>query len=103
MIGLRVFDRQIEETLSSLASGNLAQARVLARQMSRRFPRYALAHLLTAELEATAAFQDVRAAGFTPMNQTLIDLLLEAQTRLLASKTSDSTAFATGYGHSNGI
>jgi len=90
----KALDRQIEETLSSLASGNLPQARVLARQMSRRFPRYALAHLLSAELEATAAFQDVRAAGFTPMNQTLIDLLLEAQTRLLASKTSDSTAFS---------
>ena len=58
-------DQQIEATMKSLASGNISETRVLSQQMSRTFPRYKLAHLLSAELEATAAFQDVRAAGFS--------------------------------------
>lgn len=92
-------DQQIDATLNSLATGNLPEARVLARQMSHTFPRYQLAHLLSAELEATAAFQDVRAAGFTPMNQALIDLLLEAQARLQASKSTHSERHANPNTH----
>jgi len=92
-------DQQIEATLNSLAIGNLSEARVLSRQMSRTFPRYKLAHLLSAELEATAAFQDVRAAGFSPMNQALIDLLLEAQARLQASRATHSDRHANPNSH----
>ena len=75
-------DKQIAATLAALASGEIHEARVLARQMAVRFPKYALAHLLSAELEATAAFQDVKAADLNPISQRLIDLLSEAQTRL---------------------
>ena len=80
-------DNQIAATLDSLAYGNLSEARVLARQLSKQFPKFALGHLLSAELEATAAFQDVRASNLAPMNQRLIDLLLEAQSRLKAART----------------
>lgn len=79
-------DHQIEATLDSLSHGNFSEARVLARQLSRQFPKFALGHLLSAELEATAAFQDVRASSLAPMNRQLIDLLLEAQSRLEASR-----------------
>ncbi len=95
-------DNQIAATLDSLAYGNLSEARVLARQLSKQFPKFALGHLLSAELEATAAFQDVRASNLAPMNQRLIDLLLEAQSRLKATRTqrtamnqADSSAVST--------
>jgi len=79
-------DKQIAATLDSLASGDIQEARVMARQMAWRFPNYALAQLLSAELESTAAFHDVRAADLNPINQRLIDLLSEAQTRLRSAK-----------------
>lgn len=82
-------DKQIAATLDALASGEIHEARVLARQMAWRFPRYALAHLLSAELESTAAFQDVRAADLNPMSQQLIDLLSEAQTRLKSAQKKE--------------
>ncbi|MFK8078094.1 MAG: murein L,D-transpeptidase family protein [Granulosicoccus sp.] len=80
-------DHQVAATLDSIAYGNLSEARVLARQLSKQFPKFALGHLLSAELEAAAAFQDVRASSLAPMNQRLIDLLLEAQFRLKATRT----------------
>jgi lipoprotein-anchoring transpeptidase ErfK/SrfK len=82
-------DEQIEATLVALAAGEILEARVLARQMTRRFPKYALAQLLSAELESTAAFQDVRAADLNPISQQLIDLLSEAQTRLKSAKNNN--------------
>ncbi len=89
-------DNQIAATLNALAYANLAEARVLARQLSKQFPKFALGHLLSAELEATAAFQDVQAAGLAPMNQRLIDLLLEAQSRLQSAQTTIRTPLDTG-------
>ena len=88
-------DNQIAATLDSLAYGNLSEARVLARQLSKQFPKFALGHLLSAELEATAAFQDVRASSLAPMNQRLIDLLLEAQSRLRSTRTQHTAASQT--------
>jgi len=87
-------DKQTIATLDALATGNLAEARILARQMAWRFPKYNLAHLLSAELEATAAFQDVKASGLSPMNQELIDLLLEAQSRLNSANSLRSSSGA---------
>ena len=74
-------DKQITTTLALLAAGDIRQARVLARQMANRFPKYALAQLLSAELESAAAFQDVKAADINPISKGLIDLLSEAQIR----------------------
>lgn len=83
-------DKQIAATLEALATGNFKESRVLARQMAWRFPKYALAHLLSAELESTAAFQDVRAADLNPISQQLIDLLSEAQARLQSANADVS-------------
>ncbi|MFT4727518.1 MAG: lipoprotein-anchoring transpeptidase ErfK/SrfK [Granulosicoccus sp.] len=82
-------DEQIKATLVALAAGEIREARVLARQMAWRFPKYALAQLLSAELESTAAFQDVRAADLNPISQELIDLLSEAQARLKSAQKND--------------
>ncbi len=77
----RALDRQVAATLDSLSLGDINQARVLARQLARQFPRFSLGQLLSAELESAAAFQTVHAAGTSPMSQSLINLLLEAQAR----------------------
>ena len=90
-------DKQIAATLSSLAHGDIQEAQVLARQMARRFPKYALAHLLSAELDSTAAFQDVRAADLNPMSQQLIDLLSEAQTRLKSAQGESANPETLAY------
>ncbi|MFT5896410.1 MAG: lipoprotein-anchoring transpeptidase ErfK/SrfK [bacterium] len=83
-------DKQIAATLAALAAGEIQDARILARQMAWRFPKYALAQLLTAELESTAAFQDVKAADLNPISQQLIDLLSEAQTRLKSAQAKET-------------
>lgn len=75
-------DKQISTTLSLIADGDLAQARVLARQMAWRFPDFALGQLISAELESTAAFGNILTHGADPMSQPLMALLLEAQARL---------------------
>lgn len=75
-------DAQVANTLSLIAEGDLPQARVLARQTAKRFPDFALGQLISAELESTAAFNDVMASGADPMSQPLMALLLEAQARL---------------------
>lgn len=83
-------DKQIVATLAALAASEIQEARVLARQMAWRFPKYALAQLLSAELESAAAFQDVRAADLNQISQQLVDLLSEAQTRLKAAQKQDT-------------
>lgn len=88
-------DTQVAATLESLAVGDIRQARILARQMAWRFPDYALAQLLSAELESTAAFQDVKAAGLDPISQQLIDLLSEAQLRLKSAQRHDTVSKGT--------
>lgn len=75
-------DRQVATTLHYLSTGNLAQARLFARQLAWRFPKFALGHLLSAELESMAAFQDVTISQNNVLNGRLINLLLEAQARL---------------------
>lgn len=88
-------DKQIAATLAALAAGEIQEARVLARQMAWRFPKYALAQLLSAELESAAAFQDVRAADLNPISQQLIDLLSEAQTRLKSAQKKETARHGT--------
>jgi murein L,D-transpeptidase YafK len=83
-------DKQIAATLAALAAGEIQEARILARQMAWRFPKYALAQLLSAELESTAAFQDVKVADLNPISQQLIDLLSEAQTRLKSTQKKET-------------
>jgi len=75
-------DRQVSTTLHYLSTGNLAQARLFARQLAWRFPRFALGHLLSAELESMAAFQDVTISQNNKLSGRLLNLLLEAQARL---------------------
>ncbi|MFK7852674.1 MAG: murein L,D-transpeptidase family protein [Granulosicoccus sp.] len=81
-------DRQVSTTLHYLATGNLAQARLFARQLAWRFPRFALGNLLSAELESMAAFQDVTISQNNQLSGKLLNLLLEAQARLKTSNTS---------------
>ena len=75
-------DAEISATLDAMVRGDINEARVLSRSMAARFPNFALGQLLYAELEATAAFDNLRVADELPMTQTLIDLLNEARVRL---------------------
>lgn len=79
-------DLQVATTLQFLAAGDLAQARLFARQLAWRFPKFALGQLLSAELESTAAFRDVTISRNGILDQRLVDLLLEAQARLNAPR-----------------
>jgi len=88
----KALDTQIATTLSLIAEGDLAQARLLARQMAYRFPDYALGQLISAELETTAAFNDVLTASSKSMSQPLMALLLEAQARLSQAQAPLDTA-----------
>lgn len=85
-------DRQITHILEQLASGDLQQARLNARLLARRFPNFALGQLLTAELESMAAFNNVLLADTDAMDQSLIELLLEAQARLPEPAAKSSPA-----------
>ena len=85
-------DRQVAATLQYLSVGNLAPARLFARQLAWRFPKFALGQLLSAELESMAAFRDVTISRDGILDKRLVDLLLEAQARLNAS-----TVASTGY------
>ncbi len=60
----------------------MTEARVLARQTSHRFPDSALAQLLSAELSAISAHQNVKAAETGPLSKPLQALLEEARARL---------------------
>lgn len=88
-------DAEISATLDAMVRGDISEARVLSRSMASRFPNFALGQLLYAELEATAAFENLRVNDELPMSQTLIDLLLEAQVRLEQRKL-DATRLSAG-------
>ena len=76
-------DQQLAATLQSLSDGKIPEARVLARQAARQFPRSALAQLLSAELGASAAHRQILAGGdATEQGQRLRGLLQEARARL---------------------
>ena len=75
-------DVEISATLDAVIRGDITEARALSRSMARRFPHFALGQLLYAELEASAAFDNLLVGDERPMNQSLMDLLLEAQVRL---------------------
>jgi len=83
-------DRQVATTLQYFSQGNLAQARLFARQLAWRFPRFALGQLLSAELESMAAFRDVTISRDGILDKRLVDLLLEAQARLNAAEKSNT-------------
>ena len=68
--------------LEHLAAGDLARATVLARQLARRFPRFSLGQLLHAELASLAALDGTLVGSEAPWPPALIELLLEARTRL---------------------
>lgn len=84
-------DEQIGLCLEYLAEGRIDEARLLARQLAWRFPDFPLGQLISAELEAVAAFDDVSIADHLPMAQTVSELLLEAQRRLAASRGAQTS------------
>lgn len=76
-------DQQLAATLQSLSDGKIPEARVLARQAARQFPRSALAQLLSAELGASAAHRQILAGGDArEQGKRLQGLLQEARARL---------------------
>ena len=81
-------DEQISASLAYLAEGNIQQARLLTRQMAWRFPDFSLGHLIYAELESVAAFQDVVISDHLSMPRNVSELLLEAQRRLALDKNA---------------
>ncbi len=81
---IEALDEQIEASLDYLSQGNITQARLLARQMAWRFPDYAVGQLISAELESTAAFNDVAISDHLPIARNVSELLLEARQRLNA-------------------
>ena len=78
-------DTQIRVTLEYLGRGEIAQARLLARQIAWRFPDFSLGQLISAELESSSAFRDVLIAPHMPVERNVSELLLEAQRRLSMS------------------
>lgn len=83
----KALDEQIEACLDYLGQGDIAQARLLARQMAWRFPDFALGQLISAELESTAAFNDILLSEHLPIARNVSELLLEARQRLSALQT----------------
>lgn len=86
-------DQQLAATLHCLSDGNLSEARLLARQTARQFPKSDLAQLLAAELGASAAHRQVLAgtdASGRHVNK-LQDLLQEARARLHERPSPAST------------
>lgn len=75
-------DQQTEAVLKAIVDGDIDTAEILAHQLATQFPRFALGQLLHAELESVAAGDGALAAEGLMGSQNLIDLLLEAQTRL---------------------
>ena len=75
-------DAQTLEVLELLAEGDLARAAPLARALAARFPDFALARLLDAELETIEALDAGALAAGAPWSRALIDLLAEARARL---------------------
>jgi len=75
-------DAEISATLDAIVRGDMIEARVLSRSLAQHYPQFALGQLIYAELEATAALDDLIVGDELPMSQSLIDLLLEAQARL---------------------
>jgi len=87
--GIAELDRQSEAVLELLAAGDLRRAAVIARQLTRRFPRFALGQLLHAELSALAALDRPLVSADQAWSPALIDLLLEARARLPARADPD--------------
>ena len=75
-------DAQTLEVLSLLRDGDLARAAPLARALAHRFPRFALARLLHAELETIEALDPSRLSADGGWSRELIDLLAQARARL---------------------
>ena len=83
-------EAQTFEVLALLADGDLARAAPLARALTRRFPDFALARLLHAELESVEALDPGRLESEGAWSRALIDLLAQARARLeLGAPTSD--------------
>ncbi|MBX2882896.1 MAG: L,D-transpeptidase family protein [Granulosicoccus sp.] len=78
-------DLQINQTLQHLVAGEIKQARLMSSSMAWRFPDFALAQLLFAELESVAASNEVLIADGHALEHNYIDLLLEAKARLAAA------------------
>ena len=75
-------EAQVREVLGLVARGDLERAAPLARALARRFPDFALARLLEAELEAVEALDAGALAAGVPWSRALVDLLAEARARL---------------------
>lgn len=89
-------DAQVAAVLEALRDGDLAAATPLARALHRRFPEFALARLLYAELESVEALDGATLATDIAWSRRLIDLLAEARTRLdQATAPPDAVARAT--------
>jgi len=87
-------DRQVASVLEHLADADIERASVLARQLARRYPRFALGQLLHAELSAQAALDGTLTGSERPWSPALIELLLEARARLDISTSAASAAAA---------
>jgi len=79
-------DRQTGVLLERLAQGRMRQARALAEQMVARHPDYRLGQLLHAELLSIQALDAVRPLSAADWPEELVDLLLEARTRLAIAR-----------------
>ena len=75
-------EAQTLEVLALLADGDLARAAPLARTLTMRFPDFALARLLHAELESVEALDPGRLESGGAWSRALIDLLAQARARL---------------------
>jgi len=86
---IAALDRQTGKLLTRLAQGRVAQALALSRVMVARYPTYRLGQLLHAELLSVEALDGVRPLSRDAWPEEMVDLLLEARTRLALARASE--------------
>lgn len=93
---LQALDRETVTILDKVATGDFDAARRHAKTLASRYPNYALAQLLQAELAAVDALDGARAASSSPWSPALLELLLEARARWAAHDAASRTAPLSG-------
>jgi len=83
---IEALDRQTGVLLGQLAEGRLREALVLSTDLVRRHPDFRLAQLVQAELLSVQALDAVRPLSAAHWPEELVDLLLEARTRLAIAR-----------------
>lgn len=80
--GIEALDRETAVVLQRLADGRFDEASVLVQALVAKHPRFRLGQLLHAEMSSVQALDGLKLASPDGWSDELLDLLLEARTRL---------------------